>query len=74
MKEGELGTKTEFEVARIKRGGKETLTVDIVTEVPCTIDVNGSELVTQMCTPTLLKEFAVGFLFISGMIQRADDI
>ncbi len=74
MKDSELGTQTEFEVVRIKKDGKETLNVAVATEVPCTIDVNGSELATQMCTPSHLREFAIGFLFTSGMIRRADDI
>jgi len=74
MEDSELGTQTEFEVVRMKNGSKETLTVAVATEVPCTIDINGSEAATLMCTPSHLKEFAVGFLFTSGMIQRADDV
>ena len=74
MEDSELGAQTEFEVVRMKNGSKETLTVAVATEVPCTIDINGSEAATLMCTPSHLKEFAVGFLFTSGMIQRADDV
>jgi FdhD protein len=74
MEDSELGTQTEFEVVRMKNGSKETLTVAVATEVPCTIDINGAEAATLMCTPSHLKEFAVGFLFTSGMIQRADDV
>ncbi len=74
MEKSELGTQTEFKVVRMKKEGKETLNVAVATEVPCTLEVNGTELATQMCTPSHLKEFAIGFLFTSGMIKKAEDI
>ena len=46
----------------------------IATEVPCTLQVNGDELGTMLCTPANLKEFAVGYLFTSGLIQGVEEV
>lgn len=44
-----------------------------VEEVPVWLEVNGEPLVTWMCTPDLLEELAVGWLFGEGYIgARAD--
>ncbi|NQT24681.1 formate dehydrogenase accessory sulfurtransferase FdhD [candidate division KSB1 bacterium] len=54
---------------------KEEKIVDVVTEeIPLTITVNDTELVTLLASPTDLKELAVGFLFTSGFITRFTDI
>ena len=38
------------------------------------ISVNGVELATLMCTPHLLEQLALGFLFNEGIIERLDEV
>src|SRR5690554_1726392 len=47
---------------------------DIAIEVPLTIYVNGAEFATMLCTPTHLKELAVGFLASEGIIRTVTEI
>ena len=74
MDANELGGYTCFDVIKIKGGTREEIQQSVATEVPCTIVINGSEAVTTMCTPTFLKEFAVGYLYTSGMIKSASEV
>jgi len=61
-------------VVCFKGGKRESVRQPIATEVPCTIQVNGDELGTMLCTPANLKEFAVGYLFTSGLIQGVEEV
>ena len=45
-----------------------------VEEVPVWLEVNGRPAVTWMCTPDLLEELAVGWLYGEGYIERAADV
>ncbi|MCS7283355.1 MAG: formate dehydrogenase accessory sulfurtransferase FdhD [Anaerolineae bacterium] len=38
------------------------------------LTVNGQDLVGLMCTPTLLEELALGFLYNEGLIDGLDDV
>ena len=69
-----LGGYTTFDVINLKKDRKEEIKLPVATEVPCTLAVNDTEVATVMCTPTHLKEFAVGYLYTSGMIKSAEDI
>lgn len=46
----------------------------VVEEVPVTIDVEGMETYTLLCTPTDKRAMAIGFLFSEGVVDRMDDI
>lgn len=46
----------------------------VVKEAPLTIVLNDTELVTLLCTPTKLKELAVGFLFSEGLLSGKEDL
>lgn len=48
--------------------------VCVVEEAPVTIDVEGVESYTLLCTPTDRLALAVGFLFGEGVIERPADI
>lgn len=48
--------------------------VCVITETPLTIDVEGVETYTTLCTPTDRRALAVGFLFTEGVIDRFEDI
>jgi len=45
-----------------------------VEEVPVWLEVNGTPLVTWMCTPDLLEELAVGGLAGEGYIESVDEV
>jgi FdhD protein len=45
-----------------------------VDEVPVWLEVNGSPVVTWMCTPELLEELAVGWLHGEGYIASLDEL
>jgi FdhD protein len=69
-----FGVSVEMDVICFKGGSRQSMSQPIATEVPCTLQVNGDELGTMLCTPADLKEFAVGYLFTSGLIQSADEV
>lgn len=48
--------------------------VCVIEEAPVTIDVEGVENYTILCTPTDRKALAVGFLFSEGVLQKMSDI
>jgi len=74
MHDDELGAITYFDIHRFENGTKQELHQAVATEVPCTIRVNGAEAATLMVTPTHLKEFTLGYLFTSGIINAADEV
>jgi len=43
---------------------------EVAAELPVRLVLNGEPLVTLLCTPTELKELAVGFLLSEGIIQE----
>src|SRR3989339_655882 len=64
----------KFTIHKISDGKKEKVIDWITEEVPLTINVNGHELATLLCSPTSLRELAVGFLFSSGLIKSLTNI
>ena len=48
--------------------------VCVIEEAPVTIDVEGVESYTLLCTPTDRQALAVGFLLTEGVIERMADI
>lgn len=45
-----------------------------VEEVPVWLEVNGRPAVTWMCTPDLLEELAIGWLYGEGYAESVDDV
>jgi len=74
MTDDQLGGFTDFDVISVRNGTAAETKQSVATEVPCTIVVNDSEVATIMCTPTHFREFAVGYLYTSGMISSAHEI
>jgi len=75
MQDGEpLGSAEEYEVVRFRDGRAEESTSPVATEVAFTIEANGKEIATLLCTPADLEEFCLGFLFTSGVIQGREDV
>jgi len=73
MIDEKFGPFVDIDVTRFKGGKRECISQPVATEVPCTLQVNGDELGTMLCTPTDLKEFAIGYLFTSGLIQGVEE-
>jgi FdhD protein len=46
----------------------------VIAEVALTVFVDGRELVTLMCTPWKLNCLILGFLYLEGVIDSADDV
>ncbi len=52
----------------VKRGGR-MRDLAAVEEVPVWLEINGSPAVTWMCTPEMLEELAIGWLFGEGYLD-----
>jgi len=48
--------------------------VGVIPETPVTIDVEGVETYTVLCTPTDRRALALGFLFSEGVIEHVDEV
>ncbi len=48
--------------------------LDAVEETPVWLELNGTPIVTWMCTPDQLDDLVVGWLFGEGYIDRLEDI
>jgi len=61
-------------VIKFNGGKRESFQDVLIAEVPLTIFLDAEELVTILCTPELLRELAVGFLYSEGFIHEKEDI
>lgn len=61
----------EFEITAINKGLRERRSVPVTEEVPLTVEVNGKEIATLLCSPEDLKDLIVGFLYTSGLVNEA---
>lgn len=55
-------------------GSPQQIDGEVVDEALVCISINGEELVTFMCSPTDLKEMAVGFLYNEGIIDSLNEV
>ncbi len=62
-------TMEEFQVELINKDRRENGVVRITVEVPLTIEVNGRELATLLCSPVDLDDMVRGFLYTTGLIN-----
>src|ERR687885_2685473 len=46
----------------------------VIAEIALTVLVDGRELVTLMCTPWKLNCLILGFMYLEGVIDSADDV
>ena len=63
-----------FVIKSIRQGVREEKSDAVTEEVPLTIELNGSELATLLCSPSDLKNMVLGFLYTSGFIEEASSI
>ncbi len=64
----------EFNVELINKESRENGLVKITVEVPLTIEVNGRELATLLCSPVDMDDMVRGFLYTAGLINDVDGI
>ncbi len=64
----------EFEITVLNKDLREKKIDRITEEIPLTMEVNGKELATLLCTPADLKDLVVGFLYTSGIIEAASSV
>ena len=64
----------EVDVLRIDRDKKENIRDIVTDEIPLTIELEGKEFVTLLCSPDNLKELSAGFLYSTGLIKSMNDI
>ncbi len=57
-----------------ENGTAEELDDQVIVETPVTIYLNGSELVTLLCTPEKIDCLALGFLRSEGLLTSMDDL
>jgi len=75
MKEEDgLGSSAEFQTAVVRGNAVQSGVSTVATEVPLTLVANDLEIATLACTPTQVKEFAVGFLHTAAFIRAAADM
>jgi FdhD protein len=63
-----------FETVVFRDNVRETVVLPVSEEVPLTIDLNGRELATLLCSPAHVRNLVIGFLYTSGLLQRMESI
>jgi FdhD protein len=61
-------------ISRVTADSKQQTEDVIVREFPLTIMLNGTELVTLLCSPSDLKYLALGFLSSEGLLKSKDEV
>lgn len=61
-------------VLRLDARGLEPKEVAVIREAPLTIEIDGKEMVTLLCTPTRLNCLVLGFLYLEGIIESLDEV
>lgn len=57
-----------LEILKIQDDSFRHVTENVSEEIPLTIEVNGQELATLLCSPDHIENLVTGFLFTSGLI------
>ncbi len=65
---------TKVDVLRVERGKRENLSDIVTDEIPLTIELDGEELITLLCSPDNLKELVMGFIYTAGLIRSIDGV
>jgi FdhD protein len=58
-----------LEIIKIQNGSFLKVFENVSEEIPLTLEVNGHELATLLCSPDHLDNLVMGFLFTSGLIK-----
>lgn len=61
-------------IVELNQGERTEKEDSLLVEAPLTLEVNGTEFVTMLCTPTDLNDLVLGFLFSEGLVDGPDDL
>lgn len=61
-------------IVRVSGGRATVVDRPVISEISLSVLVDGRELVTLMCTPWKLNCLILGFLYLEGVIDSADDV
>lgn len=64
----------QIKIKRYKSEVIEDVSDFIIVEKPLNIFINNQHYVTLMCSPSLIEELTIGFLFSDGVIQSIEDV
>jgi len=64
----------KISLVKITKDKKEKVSDLVAREVPFSIFLNGTKIVTLQCTPENYRYLGLGFLYTSGFIQKKEDI
>ncbi len=70
----DVSDRREFPVLKYRQDQTSEVTDVVVAEFNLTIQVNGREFVTLLCTPRSLENLVVGFLCSEGLVQSRKDL
>jgi FdhD protein len=59
---------------QFQEGRFSAVNAEVIVETPVSLTVNGKNWLTFMCTPVMLEEMAIGFLFNEGIVTSIEDI
>ncbi|WCK55476.1 formate dehydrogenase accessory sulfurtransferase FdhD [Aneurinibacillus sp. Ricciae_BoGa-3] len=65
---------TTSNIIRYEGGTAKAIQDTIVTEYPVTIQLDGEEFATMVCTPENIEDMVIGFLASEGVIREYSDI
>jgi FdhD protein len=67
-------TKRDTPVLRVSGNTVEGVVDEVASELPIRLELNNQPLVTLLCTPSELKELAVGFLLSEGILRDRSEL
>lgn len=70
----ELSPAANRVILQVNQGERHEKADQLAVEFPLTLDLNGNEFVTLLCTPQEVEDLAVGFLYSEGLIDRIEDV
>jgi len=69
-----METKIEVPIIRVRGAFIEDFIDEVASEFPVNLVLNGKPLVTLLCTPSELKELAIGFLLSEGLLRQRSSL
>lgn len=64
----------EKEIVRVINNRPERLIDQVIKEVPYVLNINGGAVVNFVCTPELVEDLAIGYIYSQGLITDIDQI
>jgi len=64
----------DLPIIRVEDGSFVPATHPVVEEMPLSVTVNGRHALTAMTSPSMLREFIVGFLYTERIVRKVEEI